>query len=164
MSGLAAAAPALHKPSVASCSFGASGALAILRGCPLLEELSLKRLRGLDSPLLLVDNDDNASGNATSSSLRSICFKELYNAQCFAPLILGAPNLKSLKLFRCSGDWYPFPEALPTATLALAEVHLEKLQVSDSRLTALALYADKTVGGGGVKGLAALTGVEREIM
>ncbi|XP_020099523.1 F-box protein At1g47056-like [Ananas comosus] len=148
MFGLAVATPALRKPSVASCSFGASGALAILRGCPLLEELSLKRLRGLDSPLLLVDNDDNAGGNATSSSLRSICFKELYNAQCFALLILGAPNLKSLKLFCCSGGWDPFPEALPTAALALAEVHLEKLQVIDSRLTALALYANETVGEG----------------
>ncbi|OAY71157.1 F-box protein At1g47056-like [Ananas comosus] len=148
MSGLAAAAPALRKLSVASCSFGAPGVLAVLRGCPLLEELSLKRLRGLDSPLLLFDDDDDDSAGDTaapapaSSSLRSICFKELYNAQCFAPLILGAPNLKSLKLFRCSGDWDPLLEALPAAAPALAEVHLEKLQVSDRGLAALALCAD----------------------
>nr|CAD1817829.1 unnamed protein product [Ananas comosus var. bracteatus] len=104
-----------------------------------LEELSLKRLCGLDSPFLLVDDDDDAGGNAASSSLQSICFKELYNAQCFAPLILGAPNLKSLKLFRCSGDWDPLLEVFPAAAPALAEVHLEKLQVSNRGLAALAL-------------------------
>nr|CAD1831228.1 unnamed protein product [Ananas comosus var. bracteatus] len=64
--------PVLRKLSVASCSFGAPGILAIVRRCSLLEELSLKRLRGLDSPLLLVNDDDDANGNAASSSLRSI--------------------------------------------------------------------------------------------
>nr|CAD1825130.1 unnamed protein product [Ananas comosus var. bracteatus] len=37
---------------------------------PAPQELSLKRLRGLDSPLLV--DDDDAGGNAASSSLRSI--------------------------------------------------------------------------------------------
>ncbi|XXG73150.1 hypothetical protein AAC387_Pa07g2117 [Persea americana] len=65
----------LKKLSCSSCAFGATGLNAVLDGCSTLEELSIKRLKGLA--------DDSASqpinlGNA-SASLKSICLKELYN-------------------------------------------------------------------------------------
>ncbi|XP_066374615.1 F-box protein At1g47056-like [Miscanthus floridulus] len=44
---LAAAAANLRKLSVGSCAFGAKGIEAVLRSCLHLEELSVKRLRGL---------------------------------------------------------------------------------------------------------------------
>ncbi|CAL9049266.1 unnamed protein product, partial [Musa banksii] len=48
--GMAAVAdhcPSLRKLSVGSCTFGSKGIEAVVRGCALLEELSIKRLRGL---------------------------------------------------------------------------------------------------------------------
>ncbi|GJN40074.1 hypothetical protein PR202_gb29241 [Eleusine coracana subsp. coracana] len=124
---LAAAAVNLRKLSVGSCSFGAKGIEAVFRSCAQLEEISVKRLRGLagSEPIAL-------SGHR----LQSLSLKELYNGQCFSCLITQSPNLKTLKIIRCSGDWDPVLQAVPREAL-LAELHLEKLQVSDRGVSAL---------------------------
>ncbi|CAL9778668.1 unnamed protein product [Musa acuminata subsp. burmannicoides] len=129
---LAGHCPALRRFSCASCSFGPAGIEAILRGCPFLEDLSVKRLRGL------ANAEPEALGlPASSSALRSICLKELYNAQLFTPLIASSPNLRTLKIIRCSGEWDLLLVEIAGRVPQIAEVHLEKLQVSDRGLLAL---------------------------
>ncbi|THU47822.1 hypothetical protein C4D60_Mb09t19690 [Musa balbisiana] len=129
----------LRKLSVGSCAFGAKGVDAVLRGCLLLEELSIKRLRGLHDP------SATAELVAGAASLRSVCLKGLYNAQCFAPLIAGCPNLKTLKLIRCSGDWDPLLKNMAARVPGVVEIHLERLQVTDSGLAALSVCVNLEV-------------------
>ncbi|KAJ8651024.1 hypothetical protein MRB53_004047 [Persea americana] len=129
----AANAKSLKKLSCGSCAFGATGLNAVLDGCSALEELSVKRLKGLA--------DGSASqpigpGNA-AASLRSICLKELYNGQCFGPLLVGSKNLKTLKLIHCAGDWDKLLKAVSDHVERLTEIHLEKLQVTDRGLSAI---------------------------
>ncbi|KAG1363939.1 F-box protein [Cocos nucifera] len=140
MAALAKNCPNLRKLSCGSCTFGAKGVEAVLQGCSLLEELSIKRLRGLSDA-----SAEPVGPGAASSPLRSVCLKELYNGQCFAPLIAGSPNLKTLKLFRCSGDWDSLLEAIAEGVPGIVEIHLEKLQVSDRGLAALSSCADLEV-------------------
>ncbi|KAL5201174.1 hypothetical protein ABZP36_035528 [Zizania latifolia] len=124
---LASAATNLRKLSVGSCAFSAKGIEAVIRSCLHLEELSIKRLRGLaESEPIAV----------SGLRLQSLCLKELYNGQCFSSLITQSPNLRTLKIIRCSGDWDPVLQAIPEEAL-LAELHLEKLQVSDRGVAAL---------------------------
>lgn len=134
MEALADSCPNLCKLSVGSCSFGSKGIEAVLRACMNLEELSIKRLKGL--------SDSNASppisAELVAKSLRAICLKELHNGQCFSTIISNSPNLKVLKLFRCSGDWDPLLEDISFKVPGITEIHLEKLQVSDRGLMALA--------------------------
>lgn len=124
---LAAAAVNLRKLSVGSCYFGAKGLEAVLRSCLHLEELSIKRLRGLakSEPISI-----------SSPRLQSLSLKELYNGQCFSSLITQSPSLKTLKIIRCSGDWDLVLQDVPRDSL-LTELHLEKLQVSDFGVAAL---------------------------
>ncbi|XP_042495487.1 F-box protein At1g47056-like [Macadamia integrifolia] len=128
----------LKKLSCGSCTFGAKGMNAVLDHCSSLEELSVKRLRGL--------TDGSAAKpigpGVAASSLKSICIKELYNGQCFGPLIIGSKNLRTLKLFRCSGDWDKLLEAIAERVTGLVEVHLERLQVSDVGLAAISNCLD----------------------
>ncbi|KAG0493375.1 hypothetical protein HPP92_004369 [Vanilla planifolia] len=134
--------PNLRKLSCGSCNFGSRGIDAVLRGCLLLEELSIKRLRGLTE----ATGDSVGVGLGFSScSLRSVCLKELYNGQCFGPVILGSPKLRTLKLFRCAGDWDRLLEELVEKVPGLVEIHLEKLQVSDKGLFALSACKDLEV-------------------
>ncbi|KAJ6337802.1 hypothetical protein OIU76_007477 [Salix suchowensis] len=72
-----------------------------------------------------------------AASLKTICLKELYNGQCFGPLIIGSKNLKTLKLSRCSGDWDKLLQVIADRVTGLAEIHLERLQVSDTGLAAI---------------------------
>ncbi|XP_062194313.1 F-box protein At1g47056-like [Phragmites australis] len=118
---LATAAANLRKLSVGSCAFGAKGIEAVLRSCLQLEELSVKRLRGLahSEPIAV-----------SGPRLQFLSLKDLYNGQCFSCLITQSPNLKTLKIIHCSGDWDPVLLAIPREA-SLAELHLEKLQVSD---------------------------------
>ncbi|KMZ73714.1 F-box family protein [Zostera marina] len=119
----------LKKLSCGSSTFGAKGISVVVSSCPLLEELSIKRLRGLtDESDLIVP--------PKSSSLKSICLKEIFNGQFFGPLIAESPKLKTLKLFRCSGDWDRLLEDITWKVPGLVEVHLEKIQVSDRGLCA----------------------------
>ncbi|KAK9054112.1 hypothetical protein SSX86_025189 [Deinandra increscens subsp. villosa] len=133
MAALAKNCTELKKFSCGSCMFGAKGMNALLDNCYSLEELSVKRLRGI--------NDDGTAEpigpGAAAISLRSILLKELYNGQSFGPLISGAKKLKTLKLLRCLGDWDRLLETIAVSDHSLVEVHLERLQVSDIGLSAL---------------------------
>ncbi|KAK9670342.1 hypothetical protein RND81_13G195200 [Saponaria officinalis] len=159
----------LRKLSCGSCVFGAAGLNAVFRHCSSLEEISIKRLRGINQDHSNNNNnnnnnddDDNAvteviEPGVAALSLKSICLKELYNGQLFAPLIVGAKNLKTLKLIRCLGDWDNVLETLANnnnnnknnnfdvrssgsnsdSSSSLVEIHLERIQVTDVGLTAI---------------------------
>ncbi|CAM8997072.1 hypothetical protein QQ045_007265 [Rhodiola kirilowii] len=124
----------LKKLSCGSCMFGAKGLNAILDYCSGLEEISVKRLRSLKDgggqPELI-------GPGAAAVSLKIISLKELYNGQCFAPLVIGSKKLKTLKVFRCLGEWDRLLETIGEKNTSLTEVHLERLQVSDFGLAAL---------------------------
>ncbi|WVZ86326.1 hypothetical protein U9M48_033126 [Paspalum notatum var. saurae] len=146
LASLAGAAPALRKLSVASCTFGPKAFVAVLQSCPHLEDLSIKRLRGLP----------DTTGSAASTiaeeikfppalSLRSVCLKDLYSALCFVPLVASSPNLRSLKILRCSGAWDLPLEIFTARAPGLVELHLEKLQVGDRGLAALSACASLEV-------------------
>ncbi|KAJ6834156.1 F-box protein-like [Iris pallida] len=137
MAALARNCAGLKKLSCGSCAFGAKGIDAVLKGCPLLEEISIKRLRGLTDA-----SGEQIGPGAAATSLRSVCLKELYNGQCFGPLIAGSPNLKTLKLFRCSGDWDRLLEEMAKKVPGIVEIHLEKLQVTDRGLHGLSACLD----------------------
>ncbi|KAG6468054.1 F-box protein SKIP2-like [Zingiber officinale] len=134
MAAVAEQCSVLRKLSVGSCTFGFKGIEAVVRGCSVLEELSIKRLRGLPFAIGASTSGDEIIGSA---SLRSLCLKELIHGLCFAPLIFGSSNLKTLKLNRCSGDWDWILEDIADKVLGITEVHLEKLQVSDRGLASL---------------------------
>ncbi|CAA0840994.1 F-box protein [Striga hermonthica] len=139
MLALATNCRSLRKFSCGSCMFGAKGMNALLDNCSSLEELSIKRLRGL--------NDGYAAEpigpGVAASSLKSITLKELYNGQCFGPLIIGSKNLKSLKILRCLGDWDRLLETITRGKKSsLTEIHLERLQVSDAGLIAISKCPD----------------------
>ncbi|KAJ8541130.1 hypothetical protein K7X08_001946 [Anisodus acutangulus] len=123
----------LKKLSCGSCAFGAKGMNAVLDNCSLMEELSVKRLRGITDGAAAEPIGPGVAGG----SLRVICLKELYNGQCFGPLIIGSKNLRTLKLFRCSGDWDKILEVIAEQVSGLVEIHLERLQVSDTGLAAI---------------------------
>ncbi|CAL5016044.1 unnamed protein product [Urochloa decumbens] len=135
---LAAAAPALRKLSVASCTFGPKAFVAVLQACPLLEDLSVKRLRGLPDTAGAATAITEEIKFPQALSLRSVCLKDLYSALCFVPLVAASPNLRSLKILRCSGAWDLPLEVITAHAPGLVELHLEKLQVGDKGLAALA--------------------------
>ncbi|XP_030477531.2 F-box protein SKIP2 [Syzygium oleosum] len=122
----------LRKLSCGSCSFGARAINAVLDHCVNLEELSIKRLRGIH------DGAEPIGPGAAAKSLRSICLKELINGQCFAPLLVGARKLSTLKLIRCLGDWDNVLQTIGGSNPGLLEVHLERIQVSDCGLSGIA--------------------------
>ncbi|KAL5556932.1 hypothetical protein UlMin_039168 [Ulmus minor] len=121
----------LKKLSCGSCMFGAKAMNAVLDHCTGLEELSVKRLRGIQDGSELI-----GSGNG-AKSLKSVCLKELINGQCFGPLLVGAKKLKTLKIIRCLGDWDKVMDVIGDGNAGLIEVHLERLQVSDSGLSSI---------------------------
>ncbi|CAK8562465.1 unnamed protein product [Lathyrus sativus] len=127
MLGLAKNCKNLKKLSIVSCVFGVKGIHAVVYNSDVIEELSVKRLRG-DSD----EDGESVYGNGCSS-LKSICLKELGNGHSFMPLIIASKKLQTLKLIGCVGNW--------DTTLAtvgklntLVEIHLEKVQVSDAGL------------------------------
>ncbi|CAI8596123.1 unnamed protein product [Vicia faba] len=121
MLGLAKNRENLKKLSIVSCLFDVKGVHVVVYTSDVIEELSVKRIRG--------DSDEDGElvyGNGYGcSSLKSICWKELGNGQSFMSLILGSKKLQTLKLIGCVGNW--------DSTLAnmgklstRAEIHLEK--------------------------------------
>ncbi|XXG65833.1 hypothetical protein AAC387_Pa05g3441 [Persea americana] len=134
----AANGKSLKKLSCGSCTFSTTDLNAVLDGCSTLEELSVRRLKGLAN--------DSASqpigpGN-TSASFKSICLKELYNDQCFGPLLVESKNLKTLKLIHCFGDREKLLKAVLDHVERLTEIHLEKLQVTNRGLSAISNCSD----------------------
>ncbi|KAF6157184.1 hypothetical protein GIB67_041645 [Kingdonia uniflora] len=93
----------------------------------------VKRLRGIT---------DGVGTGVAAGSLKAICLKDLYNGQCFGPLIVGSKKLKALKLFMCSDDWDKLLEVIADKVMSLVEIHLERLQMSDCDLTAISNYLD----------------------
>ncbi|KAJ8772885.1 hypothetical protein K2173_028062 [Erythroxylum novogranatense] len=128
----------LKKLSCGSCTFGAKGMNAIIDNCASLEELSVKRLRGITDGAAA----ELIGPGLAAASLKTICLKELYNGQCFRPLMIGSKNLRTLKLFRCSGDWDKILQLVADGVKGMVEIHLEKLQVSDVGLTAISNCMD----------------------
>lgn len=129
----------LKKLSCASCMFGAKGMNAVLQHCSGLEELSVKRLRGIQ------DNFELIGPGAAGSSLKSVCLKELINGQCFGPLLVGSKKLEILKLIRCLGDWDKVLEMIGNGNMGLTEIHFERLQISDLGLSAISKCSDLEV-------------------
>ncbi|KAB2619431.1 F-box protein [Pyrus ussuriensis x Pyrus communis] len=128
----------LKKLSCGWCTFGAEGMNAVLDNCSALEELSVKRLRGITDGAA----SEPIGPGVAAASLKTICLKELYNGQCFAPLIMGAKKLRTLKLFRCTGDWDKLLQVIAEQVTSMVEIHLEKLQVSDVGLAAISNCLD----------------------
>ncbi|KAK4751442.1 hypothetical protein SAY87_004924 [Trapa incisa] len=133
MTAFAKTCKSLKKLSCGSCAFGSVGMNAILDNCASLEELSVKRLRGLF---------DGAAAQpigpgAAAGSLKMICLKELYNGQCFGPLIASSKNLRTLRLFKCYGDWDKLFQVISSGVTGIVEIHLERINVTDAGLSAL---------------------------
>ncbi|KAI3762993.1 hypothetical protein L1987_53438 [Smallanthus sonchifolius] len=120
----------LKRLSFGSCNFGAKGMNSISDNCSFLEELSVKRLHGIAGEHSI----DPIKSGVASSSLKMISLKELYNGQCFESLIVGSKNLKTLRLIRCFGDWDKLLQQVTNNVHGLIEIHLERLQVTDSGL------------------------------
>lgn len=129
MAGVGENCKALKKLSCASCMFGAKGIAAVLDRCVTLEDLTLKRLRGVHH---ITDVEVGAA-----ASLKSICLKELVNGQSFAPLVIDSKKLRTLKIIGCTGDWDETLVRVGCFNNGLVEVHLEKLQVTDVGLVAV---------------------------
>ncbi|KAL9690494.1 hypothetical protein QQ045_010894 [Rhodiola kirilowii] len=124
--------------SIGSCMFGASGLNSVLNNCSSLEDLSVKRLRSMKE---LPGSAELIGPGLAAASLKSISLVELYNGQCFAPLIIGAKKLKTLRLYRCLGDWDRILVSIGKNNNNLVDVHLEKIRVGDVGLSALASCA-----------------------
>ncbi|EXB59522.1 F-box protein SKIP2 [Morus notabilis] len=121
----------LKKFSCGSCLFGSKAMNAVLIHCKALEEFSVKRLRGIH------DGSEMIGTGVAASSLKSVCFKELINGQCFEPLLIGAKKLTTLKVIRCLGDWDRVLEKIGSGNTGFIEIHLERLQVSDLGLSGI---------------------------
>ncbi|XP_040997521.1 F-box protein At1g47056-like [Juglans microcarpa x Juglans regia] len=128
----------LKKLSCGSCTFGAKGMKAVLDNCSALEELSVKRLRSITDGAAA----EPIGPGVAALSLKTICLKELYNGHCFGPVIIGAKNLRALKLIKCSGDWDKLLQVITDRVTSLVEIHLERLQVSDNGLVAISSCLD----------------------
>ncbi|KAJ7542573.1 hypothetical protein O6H91_09G001400 [Diphasiastrum complanatum] len=127
----AKACSSLKKFSCRSCQFGTKGLNALLGQCSLLEELTVKRLHGLEQ-------EGKEFVGIGTNRIKRICLKEIANAHLFTPLIAGSPRLKTLILSTVSGNWDRLLEIVAEHLVDLAELHLEKLQLSDRGLRALA--------------------------
>lgn len=119
----------LSKLSCGSCSFGARGLNSILRHCTLLEDLTVKRLRGLG------EGPGEPIGPGVAS-IKRLCLKELFNAQLFGPLIAGSKSLHTLMICRNSGNWDKLLEIITEHLPNLVELHMERLHLSDNGLRA----------------------------
>lgn len=133
MAALAKNCKGLKKLSCGSCTFGTKGINAVLDHCSALEELSVKRLRGMNDRGVA----EPIGPGVAASSLKSLCLKELYNGQCFERLVVASKKLRTLKLFGCFGDWDRFLETVTDGNSNLVEIHLERLQVTDMGLSAI---------------------------
>ncbi|KAG2311628.1 hypothetical protein Bca52824_023185 [Brassica carinata] len=113
----------LKKLSCGSCDFGARGLNAVLEHCKVLEELSVKSIRGIHETA-------EAVRLHSSSSLRYICLKELVNGQVFESLV-ASRTLKKLRIICCLGNWDKVLQVNGDGNSSLTEIHLERLQTPE---------------------------------
>ncbi|MCO5567482.1 hypothetical protein L7F22_021175 [Adiantum nelumboides] len=120
----------LRKLACGSCNFGARGISSIVWHCSVLEDLTLKRLRGLgNGPADFI--------GPGCGKIRRLCLKELLKAQLFGPLIAGSKNLHTLMICRNPGNWDKLLEIITEHVQGLVELHMERLQISDRGLQAV---------------------------
>ncbi|EEF37415.1 F-box protein SKIP2 [Ricinus communis] len=129
----------LKKLSCGSCAFGVKGINEMLNHCTAVEELSIKRLRGVH------DENIGAGKTVSSLSLKKICLKELVSGQAFEQLVIGCKKLKTLKIIRCLGDWDKVFDMIGKRNECLTEVHLERIQVSDIGLEAISKWVNMEI-------------------
>ncbi|KAL3697574.1 hypothetical protein R1sor_011650 [Riccia sorocarpa] len=121
----------LKKISCGSCGFGARGLNSVLQHCVNLEDLTVKRLKGLyEGPSELI--------RPGCGKIRRLCLKELFNAQLFGPLLAGSKHLHTLMLSKNSGNWDKLLDIITEHLPELVELQMEKLQLSDRGLQAVA--------------------------
>ncbi|OWM80682.1 hypothetical protein CDL15_Pgr006712 [Punica granatum] len=123
----------LKKFSCSQCTFTAKGVNAILNNCGSLEELSVKRLRGLTDETIF----DLIGPGVVGDSLRTIFLKELYNGPSYSPLIISSKNLRTLRLMKCSGDWDRMLQTITERVPGMVGIHLERIRVSNLGLNAI---------------------------
>ncbi|XP_043689422.1 F-box protein At1g47056-like [Telopea speciosissima] len=120
------------------CNFSAKGMNAILNHCSSLEELSVDFLPGLvfSSAAMTI------GPGVAACSLKTIRIKRLYNGQCFGPLIIGSKNLRTLKIFGCSGNWDKLFKTIVEQVTGLVEIHLETILISEAALVSISNCLD----------------------
>ncbi|KAG6383430.1 hypothetical protein SASPL_156816 [Salvia splendens] len=122
----------LNKFSCTSCTFGDKGMSALLNNSSSLEELSVKRLRGIKD-----GEGYELNPGVAGPRLRSLKLKKLYNGQCFSRLVTESKNLTNLKISSCLGNWDGIIRAAMSKNNVFKQIHLEKIQVSDVALFAI---------------------------
>lgn len=120
------------------CNFGTKGVSAVLSHCPLLQVISIKRLRNCTIDIVIPSEG--------APSLIVISLEDLHcDGKRFVPLVAASPNLRVLKVSGCPGDWSSLLEALPDRVPHLVGVRLERIQISDQALSALSSCASLEV-------------------
>eukprot|EP01018_Ginkgo_biloba_P027466 Gb_34902 [translate_table: standard] len=119
----------LKKFSCGSCGFGAKGLNSVLQNCSKLEDLTVKRLRRLDSQTERI--------GPGQGKLQRLCLKDLHNGQLFAPLLSGSKHLRTLILSRNSGYWDQMFENITQNLQDLTELQIENMQLGDRGLIAV---------------------------
>ncbi|KAH7432551.1 hypothetical protein KP509_07G027600 [Ceratopteris richardii] len=127
------ASSTLCKLSCGACSFGARGINAVVNYCTLLEDLTVKRLKGLE------EGPPEFIGPGCGT-IRRLCLKELYNAQLFGPLMAGSKNLHTIIIYRSSGNWDSLLTIVSEQISNLVELHMEMLHLSDRGLQAVSRW------------------------
>ncbi|KAL0729997.1 hypothetical protein Bca4012_026090 [Brassica carinata] len=125
----------LKKLSCGSCDFGARGLNAVLEHCKVLEELSVKSIRGIHETA-------EAVRLHSSSSLRYICLKELVNGQVFESLV-ASRTLKKLRIICCLGNWDKVLQVNGDGNSSLTEIHLERLQTPECSNSGLVCVVER---------------------
>ncbi|XP_043713211.1 F-box protein At1g47056-like [Telopea speciosissima] len=111
------------------CNFGAKGINAFLDHSSSLENLSLKRIKGL--------TDSSAAmpigPGVAAKSLKKICIEKVL-CQCFGPLIIGSKKLRTLEISNCysRNRWDELLKAIvEEVTGGLVEIYMKSLVVTD---------------------------------
>lgn len=123
----------LTKLSFASCGFGVKGLISLLSNCHSLRDLTLKRLRKLDS-----HNVNTLNFNLCQIQIERLCFKDLHNTRLFIPLLCSSKALKTLVVCRSSGNWDTVLEtSLQGRTSSIFEIQMENVHMGDAGLSAI---------------------------
>ncbi|KAL4599278.1 hypothetical protein ACB092_11G116100, partial [Castanea dentata] len=123
----------LTKVSFASCGFGVKGLISLLSNCHSLRDLTLKRLRKLDS-----HNVNALNFNLCQIQIERLCFKDLHNTRLFIPLLCSSKALKTLVVCRSSGNWDTVLEtSLQGRTSSIFEIQMENVHMGDAGLSAI---------------------------